>query len=166
MTDDGRQKCLPPSSVIRLPSGFSMNIRLATAADQKTVERMVHDAGINPISLDWRRFIIAEEDGQTIGIGQIKLHGDGSRELASIAVIPERQGQGIGSEIIRALLANETGALYLTCRQELETYYARFGFRRIERDEMTPYFRRLMRLAGVFMTLARGKGPIVMKREQ
>lgn len=142
-----------------------MHIRPAQAEDQKTITRMIHDAGINPISLDWQRFLIAEDDGQIIGIGQIKVHGDGSRELASIAVIPSRQGQGIGSEIIRTLLTRESGRLYLTCRAQLETYYARFGFRRIERDEMTPYFRRIMRLASIFMTLARGQGPIVMKRD-
>ena len=126
---------------------------------------MIRDAGINPMSLDWHRFLIAEDDGVTVGIGQIKVHGDDSRELASLAVIPSRQGQGIASALIHALLANVTGTLYLTCRKQLETYYARFGFRRIERDEMTPYFRRIMRLAGILMALAPGRGPIVMKRD-
>jgi N-acetylglutamate synthase-like GNAT family acetyltransferase len=141
-----------------------MHLRPAIASDQPTITRMIHDAGINPMSLEWPRFVVAEDNDETVGIAQIKVHGDGSRELASLAVIPSRQRQGIGSEIIRALLAKETGVLYLTCRAQLETYYARFGFRRIGTDEMTPYFRRLMRLAGIFMTLARGEGPIVMKR--
>ena len=142
-----------------------MLIRSAIAADQSTITQMIHDAGINPMSLDWHRFLIAEEDGVTVGIGQIKVHGDGSRELASLAVIPSRQGQGIGSGLVHALLEKVTGEIYLTCRSPLETYYSRFGFRRIERDEMPPYFRRIMRLAGIFMALARGQGPIVMKRE-
>ena len=117
------------------------------------------------MSLDWHRFLIAEDDGVTVGIGQIKLHGDGSRELASLAVIPVRQGQGVGRALIYALLAQITGVVYLTCRKPLEGYYARYGFRRIERDEMTPYFRRIMRLAGIFLALAPGQGPIVMKRD-
>ena len=142
-----------------------MQIRPAQAEDQKTITRMIHEAGINPMSLDWHRFLVAEDNGVTVGIGQIKVHGDGSRELASLAVIPSRQGQGIGGALIRALLENVTGEIYLTCRKPLETYYARFGFRRIERDEMTPYFRRIMRLAGIFLALAPGQGPIVMKRD-
>ena len=142
-----------------------IHLRPAIASDQPTITRMIHDAGINPMSLDWPRFVIAEDNSETVGIAQIKVHGDGSRELASLAVIPSRQGQGIGSEIVRTLLAKETGELYLTCRAQLETYYARFGFRRIEREEMTPYFRRLMRLAKVFLTLAHAEGPIVMKRD-
>jgi N-acetylglutamate synthase-like GNAT family acetyltransferase len=142
-----------------------VQFRPAQAADQKTITRMIHDAGINPMALHWQRFLIAEDDGVTVGIGQIKLHGDGSRELASLAVIPSRQGQGIGGALIQALLANVTGVIYLTCRQPLETYYARFGFRRIERDEMPPYFRRIIRVARIFMALARGPGIIVMKRD-
>jgi N-acetylglutamate synthase-like GNAT family acetyltransferase len=143
-----------------------IQIRPAVQSDQSTITRMINDAGINPISLDWRRFIIAEDNGETIGIGQIKGHGDGSRELASIAVIPSRQGQGIGSEIIRALMAEETGVLYLTCRAQLETYYTRFGFRRIAREEMPPYFRRIIRLANIFTLFTRGGiRIIVMKRD-
>lgn len=129
---------------------------------------MIRDAGINPMSLDWRRFVIAEEDNKMIGIGQIKQHGDGSRELASIAVIPERQKQGVASQIIRHLLANDAqrGAIYLTCRDQLESFYVRFGFRAIERNEMTPYFRRLIRLASVFMIAVHGNAKIlVMKKD-
>lgn len=145
-----------------------LHLRPATLSDQKPIERLIHDAGINPMSLDWRHFVIAEEDGKTIGIGQIKQHGDGSRELASIAVIPERQKQGIASEIIRHLLANENGVIYLTCRDQLESFYARFGFRKIERAarSVTPYFRRIIRLTNVFLTVSRGNVKIiVMKKE-
>ncbi len=142
-----------------------IHVRPAQTEDQKTIERIIHDAGINPMSLDWHRFVIAEDDGAVVGIGQIKPHGDGSRELASIAVIPERQSQGIGSEIIRTLLAQEHSTLYLTCREQLETYYTRFGFRRVPRDEMTPYFRRIIRMVNIFAPLMRGVHIIVMRRD-
>ena len=142
-----------------------MKLRPAQATDQETIVAIIHEADINPRDLDWRRFLIAEEDGLVVGIGQIKLHGDGSRELASLAVIPSRRGQGIGSEIIRALLAKESGTLYLTCRAQLEPYYTRFGFHRIERNEMTPYFRRLMRVARFLLPIfARGVQIIIMKK--
>ncbi len=98
-----------------------------------------------------------------VGIGQIKPHRDGSRELASIAVIPERRGQGIASAIIRALLEKERGEVYLLCRNELEAFYARFGFRKIRRDEMTPYFRRITRMLD-FLAHWTGRRGIVMKR--
>ncbi len=142
-----------------------IEIRLARATDQPIINRIIHDAGINPMSLDWHRFVIAEDDGRVVGIGQIKPHGDGSRELASIAVIPERRGQGIASEIIQHLLAQETGVVYLTCRSQLESFYARFGFRRIEREQIPPYFRRILRLTNVLAPLMRGVHIIVMQKQ-
>jgi len=140
-----------------------IQIRSAIQADQKTIARIIRDAGINPMSLDWHRFVIAEDAGLVVGIGQVKQHDDGSRELASIAVIPERQRQGIASEIIRALLANERANLYLVCRDELESFYAHFGFYRIGQKEMSPYFRKIIRVVNIFARVA-GRRGVVMKR--
>ncbi len=142
-----------------------MNLRLARANDQATIESIIRSARINPMSLHWQHFTVAEEDGQIIGIGQIKTHGDGSRELASIAVIPAYQHRGVASAIIRELLARESGTLYLLCRASLAPFYGRFGFRRIEHDEMSPYFRRMLWLGNLFQKLARSTVQIaVMKR--
>jgi len=142
-----------------------MKLRPAVQSDQPIITRIIREANINPMSLDWRRFLVAEEEGAIVGVGQIKMHGDGSRELASIAVIPARQGQGIARKIIEQLIAQEAGALYLTCRSQLEPFYARFGFRKIERAEMPPYFRRLIRIVNLIAPLVRGVKIIVMKKQ-
>ena len=100
-----------------------------------------------------------------VGMGQVKSHGDGSRELASIAVVPARQDQGIGTAIIEALLAREPGVvLHLSCRRELEGYYERFGFKRLEPDSYPPYFRRTTLLVSR-ITRFFGIHLIVMRRE-
>jgi N-acetylglutamate synthase-like GNAT family acetyltransferase len=149
---------------------MTFQIRPATQADQPAITAMVRAAGINPLSLHWPRFRVAEDAGRVVGVAQIKLHGDASRELASLAVAPDRQGQGIGGALIHHLLAQPDGQppLFLMCRNELETYYARFGFRRVERVEMPPYFRRMTRMAGVFIAIAALFGEqrhvIVMRR--
>jgi N-acetylglutamate synthase-like GNAT family acetyltransferase len=144
-----------------------MHIRPALATDQATIQRIVRAAHINPMGLDWRRFFVAEKDGQVIGTGQIKTHGDGSRELASVAVIPQYRQRGIASAIIRELLARESGKVYLFCRPPLESFYQPFGFRRIGRAEMPPYFRRMYGVASAFWTLARSPVQvIVMKRQE
>ena len=142
-------------------------IRPAVAADQPAIKAIVRAARINPMDLAWPRFLVAEAGQDIIGVGQVKPHGDGSRELASIAVVPEWQRQGIGGMLIKALLARETGTLHLTCLAGMEDYYRRFGFRRIARGEMTPYFRRLDRVAHVIalMTFNNLFRPIVMRRE-
>ena len=145
----------------------SFSIRNATEADQPVITAIIHEAHLNPRNLDWPRFIVAETGGQVIGVGQVKPHDDGSRELASIAVNPDFQGQGVGTAICQALIERENGILFLMTRAELEPYYARFGFGKVNSSEVTPYFRRILRLTGVFKGLMRrvmGTYLIVMKR--
>ncbi len=123
-------------------------LREATQADAKAIRELIHRVGINPLSLDWQRFLVAvDENDRVIGTGQIKPHGDGSRELASIAVQPERQGQGIGKAIIARLLVENALPLYLTCRAPMEPYYLQFGFHTLQAEEMPRYFRRIYRAA-------------------
>jgi N-acetylglutamate synthase-like GNAT family acetyltransferase len=145
-----------------------LTIRPATEADQATIRRLVAEARINRMSLNWPNFVVAEDGGGIVGVGQIKAHDDGSRELASIAVIPVRQRQGIGRAIIETLLAREPGAvLYLTCRRELQSYYEPFGFRLLIPSEYPPYFRRIVPLVNAAMRLLRfGTQIVVMRREK
>jgi N-acetylglutamate synthase-like GNAT family acetyltransferase len=96
-----------------------------------------------------------DETDRLIGCGQIKTHGDKTRELASIAVRPERQGEGIGTAIITQLLTENEPPLYLTCRASMQPYYEKFGFRVLRPEEMPPYFRRINRLFSFFKKIAR-----------
>ena len=145
-------------------------IRRAVQDEQASITALVRAAGINPFNLRWQRFLVAEDRGRVIGAVQIKPHGDGSRELASLAVVPEVQGRGVGSALVRALLATEGGMVYLTCADRLESYYTRFGFRRLEPPEMPRYFRRLSRLTRALAAVLRLFGQhwriLVMAREQ
>jgi N-acetylglutamate synthase-like GNAT family acetyltransferase len=141
-----------------------LTIRPATEADQPTVRRLIKAANLNPMSLHWPNFLMAEEDGAIVGLGQVKTHGDGSRELASIAVVPASQGQGIGSTIIKALLARERGVLHLTCQRQLQGYYERFGFSRLEPAEFPPYFRRMIPIINLVARFV-GTQILVMRRE-
>jgi N-acetylglutamate synthase-like GNAT family acetyltransferase len=145
-------------------------IRPATAADASAIRTIIRAARLNPFGLDWQRFVVAEAGGRVIGTGQVKAHSDGSREMSSIAVIPARQGQGIASAIITALLARETGTLYLMCWSNLESYYVAFGFRRIEWPEfpqsLRPFARILRLLYPLTFLIERGGGRLcVMRRD-
>jgi N-acetylglutamate synthase-like GNAT family acetyltransferase len=142
-----------------------LTIRPAIDADQATIRRLIAEARINRMSLNWPNFVVAQDDGAIVGVGQVKAHKDGSRELASIAVIPARQGQGIGSAIIETLIAREPGVvLYLTCRSQLERYYGHFGFRFVAPADYPPYFRRMVPLVNTVMRLF-GIQIVVMRRE-
>lgn len=144
---------------------LSFAIRDATEADQATIRNLIKEARLNRMSLNWQNFVVADDAGAIVGLGQVKAHGDGSRELASIAVVPKRQGQGIGSVIIKTLLAREPRVvLYLTCRSVMEGYYERFGFRTLIAAEYPPYFKRLIPIVNTVGRLF-GIRILVMKRE-
>lgn len=133
----------------------SIHIRPAVASDAPAIRRIVRAAHLNPLDLNWRRFVVAEDAGAIVGVGQIRRHGDGSRELASLAVVPGRRGQGLGTTIVRALLDREPGPLFLYCAGDLAGFYARFGFRTVGRVDMAPYLRRVATVARLIGRLAR-----------
>lgn len=125
-------------------------LRPARPEDQAVIRRLVRQARLNPFDLHWSRFWVVEIAGQVVGAGQIRRHRDGSRELASLVVDPAWQGRGLGTMLVQALMAQEPGPLYLVCRAELEGFYRRFGFRRLSRQEMPPFFRWIDRIARLF----------------
>jgi N-acetylglutamate synthase-like GNAT family acetyltransferase len=122
-------------------------VRPALESEFPQIKKLIHEGGINPMSLDWRRFLVAvAENGQVIGCGQIKPHGQDILELASIAVTPSYQKQGIARKIIERLLEQSPRPLYLMCIEHNGPMYEKFGFRAIELDEMPRYFHRMRKL--------------------
>ena len=119
----------------------NFSIRTAGKDDFPAIRALIHAVQINPIGLDWHRFLIAvTPENEMIGCGQIKPHTDGSRELASIAVQEQARGQGVARAIIEELLVREpTRPLYLMCRTRLGSLYAKFGFSTQKRHQMTGY---------------------------
>jgi hypothetical protein len=52
------------------------------------------------------------------------------------------------------------------CQQHMASFYTRFGFRQITRDEMPPYFRGMARIAGMFTIITPSDSRLaVMRRE-
>jgi N-acetylglutamate synthase-like GNAT family acetyltransferase len=132
-------------------------IRPAREQDQAAIRSLIRRVGINPLGIRWQRFLIAVNGGDAlIGCGQVKTHGDGSLELASIAVKEAWREQGIGTAIVRDLQAAHRSTLWLTCRAELKPFYEASGFAEIlDREGMPPYFRRVKRFAKLYQSLTR-----------
>jgi N-acetylglutamate synthase-like GNAT family acetyltransferase len=133
---------------------LSYQLRPAAEKDAPTIRLLIRQAGINPLGLDWKRFLLAvDETDRCIGCGQIKPHAGGALELASIAVVPEWRGQGVASMIIQALIlrsnrfiqaqeaAPAPSGIYLTCRAGLRSFYERFGFHVLSPGDMPVYFK-------------------------
>lgn len=126
-------------------------LRRANVLDQREISALIRAARLNPFNLDWRRFVVADEGGRVVGAGQVKLHGDGAREMASIAVAPDRQGRGIGGAIVATIIALEPPPLYLYCAEYNEGYYVRFGFRALASAAMPRSLRRIHAFANTLL---------------
>jgi N-acetylglutamate synthase-like GNAT family acetyltransferase len=121
-------------------------LRPATKQDQSPIRRLVNQARINPAGLNWQRFWVAEAAGEVIGCCQVKLHRDGSRELASLVVRDDWRGKGVARALVEHFTAVDEEQLFLMCRSDLGVFYEKFGFRSLEVDEMPRYFRRVFKL--------------------
>ena len=107
-----------------------IRIRPAVAGDQAMIRRMVKEEQLDPTALHWSHFLIAENGGEIVGIGQVRP-SPACRELGSLVVREPYRKQGVGALIVNALLQRETGDVYLECLSHNERYYTRFGFQRI-----------------------------------
>jgi len=140
-------------SILHRVSHDPISIRPATLADQDRISGLIREARLNPRDLDWQRFVVADAEGTLVGCAQVRVHARGTRELASVAVTPNRQGSGIGGRLVEAILAREPGVVYVMTRRETEGYFERFAFRRIEAAEAPSDFRRQFRIGQVITTV-------------
>jgi len=132
---------------------MTIEIRPARQEDQETIVSFIRQAKINPRNLHWQNFFIAEENGQVVGMRQVKVHAGGTREVASGFVLPEYRRQGISAQLMKEVLSRERGTLYLMCRDRRASYYEPFGFRRVESAELPSDFRQEYRIGRIATTL-------------
>jgi len=142
-------------------------IRPARETDAAQIRDLIHLVGINPMGLDWKRFVVAVNDqDEMLGCGQLKPHGQEILELASIAVYPKQQGKGLARLIIEHLLKDSPRPLYLMCESGLGPMYQKFGFRPVPYEEMPRYFQRISKLAGLVTTLAQREERLLIMKLQ
>lgn len=125
---------------------------------------MVRAAQLDPTSLKWQNFLIAEHDGSIVGIGQVKPY-QGGRELGSLVVASRWRHRGIGAAIVRALIDREHSKLFLLCADRLESYYAQFGFRRVGARELSGVVKLKYVLGRFFIQLFFRGRMIAMRRD-
>lgn len=132
---------------------MSLTIRPALQADQETIVSFIRQARINPRNLHWENFMVAEENGQVVGIRQVKVHSQGTREVASGFVLPEFRRRGISARLMNELLARETGPLYTMVNEKRAAYYEQFGFRRVDVGQLPSDFRKEYWIGRIVTTL-------------
>ena len=113
----------------------------------------VRQAKINPRNLHWQNFFVAEDNGKVVGIRQIKVYPQGTREAASGFVLPEYRRRGISAQLMNALLAREKGPVYAMVNQKRVPYYEQFGFRQVDPVQLPADFHREYRIGRIVTTL-------------
>lgn len=145
-----------------MPKPDCLRIRPATATEQSLLRRIIITAHLDPSSLHWQNFVIAESDGQVAGIAQIKPYQD-CREFGSLVVLPKFRKRGIAAQLIEQCLAKEHGSIYLLCAHPMERFYEKWGFRKIPFAEAPRTLR--FKLVGSMMLRLFGIRIICMRRD-
>ena len=149
-----------------MPMKTEITIREATKKDRWEIRRLIRKERLNPIRLNWKRFIVAVgPGGRVIGCSQIKPQKVNCYELASLVIHPDFRGQGIARMIIECQLNSVDEDLYLMCRESLGDFYRIFGFAPIPTSEMPRFFRRVSRIAHFTDSFRSGEGLLIMRRK-
>jgi N-acetylglutamate synthase-like GNAT family acetyltransferase len=130
-----------------------ITIRPAVESDQSTIISFIHQAKINPRNLRWQRFLVTEENGKIVGIRQVKMHKQGTREVASGFVLPKYRRRGISVQLMNEILSRESGTLYLMCRDIRALYYEKFGFQKVDSKGLPSNFHKEYRIGRIITTL-------------
>jgi ribosomal protein S18 acetylase RimI-like enzyme len=92
--------------------------------------------------------VVAKEAGKIIGCGVLRKESDGIGRIVRMSVLGERQRQGIGSEVLRVLLAHAAEIGYQEVVLETTaswvsavSFYKRYGFVPITIHDGDQHFR-------------------------
>ena len=105
-----------------------ITIRAATANDQDAILRLARGERVKPIGLHWPNFLVAERAKELVGVVQLRLHPDGSRELGTLVVRRDSRQQGIAAMLIDALLAKQDGRILMVTSAAHAHHYGRWEF--------------------------------------
>lgn len=89
---------------------------------------------------DVQEFVVAELDGQVVGCGALHVMWEDLGEVRTVAVLPEVKGQGIGGQILGALInrAHDLGLSRVFCLTFETGFFGHYGFEPIEEAPVDP----------------------------
>jgi len=126
-----------------------VQIRPAKTADVKAIRKLV-DSYAAPGQMlsketvtlyeSVQEFIVAEENGVLVGCGALHVLWEDLAEVRTVAVKKELQKQGIGHQILEAIImrAREVGVGRIFCLTFQTEFFGRHGFVEIEGTPVAP----------------------------
>jgi amino-acid N-acetyltransferase len=117
-----------------------LTMRPATSADLPVVLELLEIAKLPTAGVKdhFQNFMLAMENNTLLGCAGLEIHGQAGL-LRSVAVNASHQSNGIGSSLVKSILEYArtrqlSSAFLLT--ETAQTYFPRFGFKRITRAEI------------------------------
>jgi amino-acid N-acetyltransferase len=85
-------------------------------------------------------FLVIEKDGQVVGAGAVHVLWEDLAEVRTVAVFPEHKKQGIGSQLLEALIekAKVLGVKRLFCLTFELKFFTKHGFTEIQGTPVEP----------------------------
>lgn len=121
-----------------------IRIRLAAGLSEKTKEAA-------EIGLNNSLFSVVVFDGlNPVGIGRVIGDGGCFFEIVDIAVLPQHQGQGLGTRIMETLMdyihehAPKSAYVSLMADHDTPEFYEKFGFKRAEMPKSAGMYLRVV----------------------
>lgn len=114
----------------------------ARASDLEDIKKILVSASLPTAGVDdhWRTFLVARDGGRVVGCGGSEAYQVAAL-IRSVAVLPEYQRHGLGRRLVRQLidrLASHGLREFYLLTTTAEEYFARRGFKKIDRDEIHP----------------------------
>jgi len=110
-----------------------MLLRTATPDDAGWIEEQYKKVHFIPSDLERDMIVVAEVEGERVGIGRLVPAGEGACELGGMFVADAYRSRGIAHAIVEELIRRAGDRdVYCIPFADLETLYAAAGFRRIE----------------------------------
>jgi len=93
---------------------------------------------LNELYENLRDFWVAQEKGIITGCAALHVSWDDLAEIKSLAVVKQKQGKGIGKDLILACLeeAKQLGARKVFVLTYKPDYFKKFGFKRVKHAQL------------------------------
>ena len=140
-----------------------VKIRPAGEEDRRVIRKMVFAENLDPTSLKWQNFLVAELVGSIVGIGQVRKHR-GCRELGSLVVLKEYRERGIAGRLMAELEKAAGYPIFLFCEAKMEGYYTGHGYEVISWRDVPTALR--LKLLPTFLFRIFGIRVLVMRKGQ
>lgn len=122
-------------------------LRKARIEDIKGIQTLINDfakkdlmlpRSLNELFESIRDFWVYEDKGKIIGCCALHISWDDLAEIKAMAVKKEKQGKGVGSQLIDACLneARSLGAKRVFVLTYVPGYFQKFGFKRVRHADL------------------------------